>query len=84
MVSPVLTPWLAERVGWESALSLTPGLTVVTGLLRLVVRTGSSDGWAGRIHPGQAAHFTPATAIVYGPLALKSQRLCTAWSQAHV
>jgi len=43
MVSPVLTPWLAEWVGWESALSLTPGLTVVAGLLWLVVHAGSSD-----------------------------------------
>jgi ACS family glucarate transporter-like MFS transporter len=38
MVSPALTPWLAERIGWESALSLTAGLAVVAGLLWLKVR----------------------------------------------
>lgn len=43
MVSPVLTPWLAERIGWESALSLTAGLAVVAGLLWLGVRIGSAD-----------------------------------------
>ncbi|MDR3772005.1 MAG: hypothetical protein P4L26_01585 [Terracidiphilus sp.] len=25
MVSPALTPWLAGRIGWDSALSLTTG-----------------------------------------------------------
>ncbi len=38
MVSPALTPWLAERIGWETALSLTAGLAVVAGLLWLGVR----------------------------------------------
>jgi ACS family glucarate transporter-like MFS transporter len=38
MISPALTPWLAERIGWESALSLTAGLAVVSGLLWLRVR----------------------------------------------
>jgi ACS family glucarate transporter-like MFS transporter len=37
MVSPALTPWLAERIGWESALTLTAGLAVVAGLLWLGV-----------------------------------------------
>jgi len=37
MISPALTPWLAERIGWETALSLTAGLAVVAGLLWLGV-----------------------------------------------
>ena len=42
MVSPALTPWLAARIGWESALTLTAGLAVVAGLLWLGVRVESS------------------------------------------
>jgi ACS family glucarate transporter-like MFS transporter len=38
MVSPALTPWLAERIGWESALTLTAALAVVAGILWLGVR----------------------------------------------
>jgi len=38
MVSPALTPWLAARIGWETALSLTAALAVVAGLLWLGVR----------------------------------------------
>jgi ACS family glucarate transporter-like MFS transporter len=38
MVSPALTPWLAERIGWEAALSLTAGLAVIAGLLWFGVR----------------------------------------------
>lgn len=38
MVSPVLTPWLAAWIGWETALSLTAALAVVAGLLWLGVR----------------------------------------------
>lgn len=38
MISPALTPWLAERIGWEAALSLTAGFAVVAGLLWLGVR----------------------------------------------
>ena len=41
MVSPALTPWLAERIGWESALTLTAGLAIVAGLLWLGVRVES-------------------------------------------
>lgn len=43
MVSPTFTPWLAERIGWETALSLTAGLAVVAGLLWLGVRVESKD-----------------------------------------
>ena len=43
MVSPALTPWLAERIGWESALTLTAGLAVLAGLLWLHVRVGSAE-----------------------------------------
>jgi ACS family glucarate transporter-like MFS transporter len=37
-VSPALTPWLAERMGWEAALTLTAGLALVAGLLWMGVR----------------------------------------------
>jgi ACS family glucarate transporter-like MFS transporter len=37
-VSPALTPWLAERIGWQAALTLTAGLALVAGLLWLGVR----------------------------------------------
>ena len=35
LISPALTPWLANRIGWGSALSLTAGLAVVAALLWL-------------------------------------------------
>jgi ACS family glucarate transporter-like MFS transporter len=38
MISPALTPWLAERIGWSSALSVTAGLAVVAALLWLGIR----------------------------------------------
>lgn len=44
MVSPALTPWLAERMGWESALSLTAGLAIAAGLLWLGVRVWPDPG----------------------------------------
>jgi ACS family glucarate transporter-like MFS transporter len=44
IVSPVLTPWLAERIGWEAALTLTAGLAVAAGLLWLRVRAGDEAG----------------------------------------
>jgi MFS transporter, ACS family, glucarate transporter len=37
-ISPALTPWLAQRIGWETALTLTAGLAIVAGLLWLGVR----------------------------------------------
>ena len=43
MISPALTPWLAERIGWESALSLTAGLAVAAGLLWLGIRAKDWD-----------------------------------------
>lgn len=46
MVSPVLTPWLAERIGWEAALTLTAGLAVMAGLLWLRVRVEREDDQA--------------------------------------
>jgi len=38
LISPTLTPWLAERIGWESALTLTAGLATIAGALWLGVR----------------------------------------------
>ena len=43
MVSPALTPWLAARIGWESALTCTAGLAIVAGLLWLCVHIGSRE-----------------------------------------
>jgi MFS family permease len=37
MISPVLTPWIAERLGWGPALGLAAALSVVAGLLWLGV-----------------------------------------------
>jgi ACS family glucarate transporter-like MFS transporter len=42
MISPALTPWLAERIGWESALTLTAGLALIAGMLWLGVSIDSS------------------------------------------
>jgi MFS transporter, ACS family, glucarate transporter len=41
MISPAFTPWLAQRIGWETALTLTAGLAVAAGLLWLGVRVES-------------------------------------------
>jgi ACS family glucarate transporter-like MFS transporter len=38
MLSPALTPWLAEKIGWETTLTLTAGLALLAGLLWLGVR----------------------------------------------
>jgi ACS family glucarate transporter-like MFS transporter len=48
LISPTLTPWLADRMGWESALSLTAGLALVAGALWLGVRVqaGRENGAA--------------------------------------
>jgi ACS family glucarate transporter-like MFS transporter len=46
MVSPALTPWLAARIGWEAALSLTAVLALVAGLLWLGVRVESTEARA--------------------------------------
>jgi ACS family glucarate transporter-like MFS transporter len=43
LISPALTPWLAARIGWEAALTMTAGLAVVAGLLWLGVRAESRD-----------------------------------------
>jgi ACS family glucarate transporter-like MFS transporter len=51
MVSPALTPWLAERIGWESALTLTAGLAIVAGLLWLRVRIAPSEAASGADAP---------------------------------
>lgn len=42
-ISPALTPWLAQRIGWESALTLTAGLALVAGLLWLGVRLNPNE-----------------------------------------
>jgi ACS family glucarate transporter-like MFS transporter len=43
LISPALTPFLAERIGWEKTLTLTAGLAVVAGALWLGVRTPSTE-----------------------------------------
>jgi ACS family glucarate transporter-like MFS transporter len=42
LISPTLTPWLAERIGWEQTLTLTAGLAVIAGALWLGVRVNRS------------------------------------------
>jgi ACS family glucarate transporter-like MFS transporter len=37
LISPTLTPWLAERIGWEQTLTLTAGLAIIAGVLWLGV-----------------------------------------------
>ena len=41
MISPALTPWLAAKIGWEAALTMTAVLAAVAGLLWLGVRVES-------------------------------------------
>ncbi len=43
MISPVVTPWLASRIGWSGALSATAMLGIVAGLLWLGVTVDASD-----------------------------------------
>jgi ACS family glucarate transporter-like MFS transporter len=38
LISPTLTPWLADRIGWEQTLTLTAGLAIIAGVLWLGVR----------------------------------------------
>ena len=42
-ISPALTPWLAGRVGWETALTLTAALALIAGLLWLGVRVNDTN-----------------------------------------
>jgi MFS transporter, ACS family, glucarate transporter len=46
MMSPLVTPWLAERIGWSAALSATAVLAAVSGLLWLGVTVGPKEGWS--------------------------------------
>jgi len=43
LISPTLTPWLAERMGWEQTLTFTAGLAIVAGMLWLGVRVQTRD-----------------------------------------
>jgi ACS family glucarate transporter-like MFS transporter len=47
MISPALTPWLAAGIGWETALTLTAGLSLVAGLLWLGVRVDDTESDRG-------------------------------------
>ncbi len=49
MISPVLTPWLAERIGWEAALTATAFLALLAALFWLGVRVNSSEDPGGSI-----------------------------------
>lgn len=42
MISPALTPWLAARIGWETALTVTAGLSLLAGLLWLGVKVDAN------------------------------------------
>lgn len=50
MVSPVVTPWLAERIGWSGALSATAVLGIIGGLLWLGVKVDSDNGFSSSVH----------------------------------
>jgi len=52
MISPVITPWLAARVGWETALALAAVLAVVGALLWLGI-TIDRDAPPYRGHGGR-------------------------------
>jgi ACS family glucarate transporter-like MFS transporter len=43
MVSPAFTPWLAQHIGWERALTLTAGLAVIAAVLWFGVRMETAD-----------------------------------------
>lgn len=40
MISPAVTPWLAQRIGWEGALSAAAVLAALAGLLWIAIRIG--------------------------------------------
>ncbi len=40
MISPALTPWVAQHFGWENALSATAALAALAGLLWIPIGTG--------------------------------------------
>ena len=42
-ISPALTPWLAQHIGWESALTVTAVLALIAGLLWLGVRADTEE-----------------------------------------
>jgi ACS family glucarate transporter-like MFS transporter len=42
-ISPALTPWLAEHLGWETALTATAALALIAGLLWLGVRVDNKE-----------------------------------------
>jgi len=50
MISPVVTPWLAERIGWSGALSATAVLGVIAGLLWLGVKVENGNGFSSEVH----------------------------------
>ena len=43
LVSPVFTPWLAARVGWEMALALAALLAIVGALLWLGISIDAAE-----------------------------------------
>ncbi len=50
MISPVVTPWLAERIGWSGALSATAVLGVIAGLLWLGVKVEDENDFSSEVH----------------------------------
>lgn len=46
MISPVLTPWIAERIGWGPALALAAALSALAGLLWFAVHLRRPDSSA--------------------------------------
>lgn len=42
MISPAVTPWLAQHIGWEGTLSTTAALAALAGFLWIGIRIGAS------------------------------------------
>lgn len=55
LISPTLTPWLADRIGWDSALSLTAVLGAVAGALWLGVAADGNANQRAEAGAGSAA-----------------------------
>jgi MFS transporter, ACS family, glucarate transporter len=47
MISPVLTPWMAERIGWAPALGVGAVLSIIAGLLWLGVHVRNTQPESG-------------------------------------
>jgi dipeptide/tripeptide permease len=56
LISPVFTPWLAARVGWEMALVLAAVLAIVGALLWLGINIEPAEGKPATPESGWPSH----------------------------